>query len=602
MKIRSAIVFTLVVGLLAALPASAGKPSTPNLAVTDAASSRSVGEPSRDYGEAFGDNLFTIDASVSTGHQLLLGVEYVNGEYWVTSGGATASTDPNYYFQLDSAGAVINSWPQPTTSDWGWRDLAFDGTYLYTSDSNVLVEIDPADGQPTGTTIPCPENPCRALAYDPVADHFWTANFGSSIYEFDRTGTVINTFANSLTLYGLAWDGTTLWGCSQDPNVNVTALDPATGAPTGPSFVGDGSGGGTPISGGCTYSNTVVPGSEVVMVMHQATSDTIVGYDVAGYVPPASCSDPQYTIVFDEAFDGGFPGVMSVVNNGGDCTWSDEVGGDGNLTGGTGSLGDADSDECGSGTTMDTTMSTPAIPLGGAAEVGIQFNQDYNNLSSVEYASVEVSTDGSTWTEVWFRNTDERGPSEFFVDVTTELGGATDGYMRFNYVSPGWNWWWQVDNIQVCTTTGVVAEADLDIVKNGTATSPTTGRYTINVQNLGPDDATGVVVTDMLPAGVAYISDDCGGIPGTPWTWNILGLAAGANVTCNIEVDVIDAGDTANVADVSGDQADPNTGNNTSTAGIPAFGGPIPTLGTAGILLLTILIAGVGLFVMRRVF
>ena len=602
MKFRCAIVIMLVVGLMAALPASAGKPSTPNVATTDMTSSRTMAAPVRNAGEAFGDNLFTIDATAATGHNLILGVEYANGYYWVTSGGATATTDPNFLFQIDLAGALVNSWAQGTTSDWGWRDLAFDGTYLYASDSNVLAQIDPATGTATGVTIPCPENPCRALAYDAVTDHFWTANFGSSIYEFDRTGTVINTFANTLALYGFAWDGTTLWGCSQDPGVNVTALDPATGAATGPAFVGDGSGGGTPTSGGCSYSDTVVPGSEVLVVMHQATSDTIVGYDVAGYVAPPSCADPGWTVVFDEAFDGGFPGVMSVANNGGDCVWTDEVGGDGNLTGGTGSLADADSDTCGSGTTMDTTMSSPVIALGGAAVVGVQFNQDYNNLDTTEFASVEVSPDGSSWTEVWFRNTDERGPSEFFVDVSTELGGASDGYMRFNYLSDGWNWWWQLDNLQVCTSTGVVAEADLNITKTASAVSSTTGRYTINVENLGPDAATGVMVSDPFPVGVTYVSDDCGGVMGTPWTWAVGGLASGAGVACNIEVNIIDAANTTNVADVSGDQPDPNTGNNTATAQIPPFAGPIPTLGIAGIMLLTILIAGVGIFLMRRLF
>jgi uncharacterized repeat protein (TIGR01451 family) len=601
MKIRSIIVLTLVVGLMAALPASAGKPSAPNSVTTDLAASRSLGATVRNAGEAFGDNLFTIDVSAATGHQLILGVEYLNGEYWVTSGGAASSADPNFYFQLDSTGTVINSWPQPTTSVWGWRDLAFDGTYLYTSDSNVLVEIDPADGQPTGTTIPCPENPCRALAYDPGSDHFFTANFSSSIYEFDRTGTVINTFPNSLTLYGFAFDGTNLWGCSQDPNVNVTALDPATGAATGPAFVGDGSGGGTPISGGCSYSASVVPGSEVLVVMHQATADTIVGYDVGGYVAPPSCSDPGWTVVFDEPFDGGFPGVMSVVNNGGNCTWTDEVGSDGNLTGGSGSLADADADECGSGTTMNTTMSTAAIPLAGAAVVGLQFNQDYRHLGTSS-ATVEVSPDGSAWTQVWQRTADERGPSEFFLDLTPELGGVANGYVRFTYIAPGWDWWWQVDNIQLCTSTGVVADADLEVRKTAITTSPTSAVYTINVENLGPDDATGVVVTDPLPAGVTYVSDDCGGVMGTPWTWTIGGLVAGNDVSCNITVDVIDFGDTANVATVAGDQNDPNGGNNSSTANIQQFGGPIPTLGTTGAVLLIILMAGIGVVVMRRLF
>ena len=122
------------------------------------------------------------------------------------------------------------------------------------------------------------------------------------------------------------------------------------------------------------------------------------------------------------------------------------------------------------------------------------------------------------------------------------------------------------------------------------------------MQNLGPDDATGVVVTDTLPAGVTYISDDCGGTMGTPWTWNVGGLLNGGNETCNIEVDVLDPSDTANDAAVTANENDPNTGNNNGSATIPDFGGPIPTLGTTGTILLIVLIAGIGLVVLRRFF
>lgn len=145
-------------------------------------------------------------------------------------------------------------------------------------------------------------------------------------------------------------------------------------------------------------------------------------------------------------------------------------------------------------------------------------------------------------------------------------------------------------------------DADLAISKTGQATSPTTGTYTIRVENLGPDDATGVIVNDTLPAGVTYVSDTCGGMMGTPWTWNVGDLMAGANTTCIITVDIIDPANTDNTADVTGRQNDPNLGNNTAMAQIPPFGGPIPTLGTSGIVLLVVLIAGVGFFLMRRFF
>ncbi|MCU0305340.1 MAG: hypothetical protein MUC56_14905 [Thermoanaerobaculales bacterium] len=143
-------------------------------------------------------------------------------------------------------------------------------------------------------------------------------------------------------------------------------------------------------------------------------------------------------------------------------------------------------------------------------------------------------------------------------------------------------------------------DADLDIFKIGQTPGPSSGRYVITVRNLGPDDATGVVVNDLLPAGVSYVSDTCGGVNGTPWTWNIGGLVNGAMVSCTIDVDILDPANTVNVADVSGSQNDPNGSNNASTALLPPFGGPIPTLGTTGVMLLIGLIAGIGLLFARR--
>jgi len=148
----------------------------------------------------------------------------------------------------------------------------------------------------------------------------------------------------------------------------------------------------------------------------------------------------------------------------------------------------------------------------------------------------------------------------------------------------------------------VQGEADLAISKTAQATSPTAATFTIRVENLGPDDATGVTVTDNLPAGVTYLSDDCGGVPGTPWTWNIGGLVNGATDICHISVDVTDPANTTNVADVTGTLNDPDPSNNTSTAVVPPYGGPIPTLGTAGILLLVGLMAGIGIVALRRLF
>ncbi|HSH01404.1 MAG TPA: Ig-like domain-containing protein [Anaerolineae bacterium] len=235
-----------------------------------------------------GDYLFDVNLTIPTSHVLLLGLEYDFDYYWATSGGAATNSEDNYLFQFDTDGELINSWPQGTTSVWGWRDLASDGTYLYGSDSAVVTQIDPATGAATGLTIPCPLDPCRALAYDPATDHFWTSGFGEDIYEFDRTGTVINQHASTLDSYGAAWDNNTtdgpyLWIWSQDGATNLLAsqFDPSTGTFTGVTFNGtttiNGIAGGADI----TYQHPDYLGMGVFLGLHQAdTADFIVAYDL----------------------------------------------------------------------------------------------------------------------------------------------------------------------------------------------------------------------------------------------------------------------------------------------------------------------------------
>ncbi|MCP4360705.1 MAG: S8 family serine peptidase [Chloroflexi bacterium] len=278
---------------------------------------------------AVGDELFQIDAGATTGHAALLGVEYANGSWWVTSAGATSPGDTNYLFELDDTGAVVNSWQQGATSVWGWRDLAFDGTYLYASDSALLEQIDPATGLATGTTIPCPISPCRAMAYDPVTDNFWTASFSSDIYEFDRTGTIISQFSVGLAgKYGMAWDpnGPFLWAWSQDGSgVQATQIEPTAGITTGVVFQGSAAVDG--IAGGATIVQNG-PCEFALVGMHQMASDTFVGYDLGvpdlpwASVSPTSGSVPRDTdAMADVTFDstgmanGVYTGTMCIRSN-----------------------------------------------------------------------------------------------------------------------------------------------------------------------------------------------------------------------------------------------------------------------------------------------
>ena len=264
-----------------------------------------------------GDLLFQLDAQAATGSHVLLGVEYANGTYFVTAAGLNDSEEANMFYQIDANGTLLNSWTQPTTSEWGWRDMAFDGVYLYASDSNVIEQIDPTTGQPTGVTIASPEDPARALAYDPTSDTFWVANFSSSIYQIDRDGTVLNTFSNSFSIYGLAWDawsdsGPYLWAWSQDGTTGhlATQIDPSTGNLTGLSFEGAQIGPDTGVAAGATIHS--INNRLTFIGLHQVSSDTIAGYDLellvnsiewAKALPNRGTVSPHSSATFDVVFD-----------------------------------------------------------------------------------------------------------------------------------------------------------------------------------------------------------------------------------------------------------------------------------------------------------
>lgn len=93
--------------------------------------------------------------------------------------------------------------------------------------------------------------------------------------------------------------------------------------------------------------------------------------------------------------------------------------------------------------------------------------------------------------------------------------------------------------------------------------------YTITAANTGFATATGVVVTDVLPAGVTYVSSSASAgsashAAGTV-TWNIGDLTAGTSATLTITATATTGGSKVNTATASSGSADGNPANNTAT-------------------------------------
>src|SRR5262249_48129497 len=126
-----------------------------------------------------------------------------------------------------------------------------------------------------------------------------------------------------------------------------------------------------------------------------------------------------------------------------------------------------------------------------------------------------------------------------------------------------------------------------------TVTAGASLTYTLSVHNGGPSDATGVVVSDTLPTGVAFVSASAGCVnsSGTV-TCTVGALANGANAASSIVATAPSAtGSITNTPSVSGSPAAPSTANNsasesTTVQAAPSadlsITNPVPATVTAG--------------------
>jgi PKD repeat protein len=207
---------------------------------------------------------------------------------------------------------------------------------------------------------------------------------------------------------------------------------------------------------GITYTFDVsawVPGylaesRDVGPLTGNTTEDFALNADVL------SCVAPGYTAttLLDEDFDpDGFPVTWAVLNNGGDCVWRDDnPGARTNNTGGSGLFAIADSDFCGSGSYMDTTLRSPAFNTSAMSSVVLEFKSDYPYLwTALDVLDVDVFN-GSVWTNVLRRSgTAYPGPETVQLDITAAAGGSPNARVRFHYYNANYEYWWSVDDVRV---------------------------------------------------------------------------------------------------------------------------------------------------------
>ena len=127
-------------------------------------------------------------------------------------------------------------------------------------------------------------------------------------------------------------------------------------------------------------------------------------------------------------------------------------------------------------------------------------------------------------------------------------------------------------NNSATDTDSLTPQADLAIAKIVSNSTPNVGdqiTFTVTVSNTGPDAATAVQVTDLLPAGLTFVSANPsqGSYDNATGVWDVGTVSPGGPQTLNITATVVSAAAQTNTAAIShADQFDPNTANNTASA------------------------------------
>ena len=125
-------------------------------------------------------------------------------------------------------------------------------------------------------------------------------------------------------------------------------------------------------------------------------------------------------------------------------------------------------------------------------------------------------------------------------------------------------------NDSASVTLNAAESANLKVIKAPTRSSPVVGElvtFIVVVGNQGPSPATGVQVTDVLPAGLAFESAAASQGAYDPATglWTVGSLANAASAGLTLTARVTQAGTVTNTASVTGDQPDPDLTDNTAS-------------------------------------
>ncbi|MFT7619890.1 MAG: hypothetical protein ACI97A_003547, partial [Planctomycetota bacterium] len=162
-----------------------------------------------------------------------------------------------------------------------------------------------------------------------------------------------------------------------------------------------------------------------------------------------------------------------------------------------------DSDNAGSGTTTNSTMTSPTFDASTQVQLLLEWDQWMNSL-----AATTVSTqvfDGVVWnvvqTVTGVNIATSAMPQHDSIDITVAAGGATNSQVRFNYIA-AWDWYWMIDNVEVFEP----AQNDLELTS---IDSPVTDQEACINTTLTANEFVAVTTTSIgsvqIPVGTVFL-------------------------------------------------------------------------------------------------
>ncbi|MBN1968046.1 MAG: choice-of-anchor J domain-containing protein [Candidatus Delongbacteria bacterium] len=183
------------------------------------------------------------------------------------------------------------------------RDFAYDGEYFYGSPANTtLFKLDLGNQLLVEVITVSGVDGIRHLSYASETDTFWGGNW-TSLYEFDRSGTVIQSISGVSDAYGSAYDNWTsggpyLWVYNQGGSgATLQQLDIATTSFTGVTYDVlanvPGTIPGTSIAGGAESTDLYLPGTASLLCNIQQDPNMIVIFELANTTDPQAPAQVQ---------------------------------------------------------------------------------------------------------------------------------------------------------------------------------------------------------------------------------------------------------------------------------------------------------------------